>query len=274
MFPVRQSADGVNLPLLVIHGTEFANSTPNYRIFRRLSMQNRTKVLPVLLALVFTCLLSIAAGAAPHSDDGFMPVWQTGQSWVIEAKYRNLNGEGPEWLPPLQWRFSVRNQKVVNGQSCFVVHVTPENRTDLKVQAILCVSEKDLHPVQVVTIMPREGRAVAETKDFEPGRLTPLFSEGALIPYDLPMFPLQAREDRKAAAVAGENAHRVDDLVFVEPVDQTWKTTDDGAEIRLDDGTGRGELIQTWKQGMPWASEIRGRDLEARLIESSVPSGR
>ncbi|MBF0545112.1 MAG: hypothetical protein HQM08_11785 [Candidatus Riflebacteria bacterium] len=213
-----------------------------------------------LFAILFSCTL--------FADDGFMPKWKLGDSWVIEAKYINLKDQGTTWLPPIRWRFEVKAQKAFNNEPCWVLHITPESRPDLKVQSILCLSQKDLRPIRVVDIFPLRGEAKSKTKNFEGARISPLFSDDSMIPYDFPMFPLNAAvEGVGSAVVAGEKASKVDEITFVEDVTQNWAPTTDGFKVVLQDGGGKGQITQTWKEGSPWATEMKSYSVVYTLVK-------
>jgi hypothetical protein len=207
-------------------------------------------------------------GRAAAEAEGFMPAWQVGDAWVVEARYRNLARGEDAWLPPIRWRFHVRSAREVDGEPCFLVHVVPLGRPDLKVQAVLWLAQRDLRPVRVIDVFPLRGVATARRREFDPQRLTPLFPEGALIPYALPLFPLAApARTTGPTVVVGEKSVAVASTTFVDRVSQTWSRTPRGFIVDLDDGQPGGSIRQEWRKGLPWAVWQIGRAMEVRLVE-------
>lgn len=220
--------------------------------------------------LVMVALLVVSVMVSARADDGFMPAWRVGDSWLIESSHLKNDPLGEAWTSPVRWLFEVKNEKDVDGVSCFVLYVTPKGSHHSRTQAILCLSKLDLHPVRVVDVSPVSGRADAKERRFDGERLSPLFSGESLIPYDLPMFPLAATPagetlDR-SAAVAGEAASEVDGITFVDTTAQSWDRTDRGYRVTLDAGDGRGALVQEWVEGEPWAVAMTGRDVKCTLV--------
>lgn len=210
--------------------------------------------------------------SAPADSTEFRPEWRLGDSWVVEARYRNLAEAADAWLPPVRWRFHVRAQKEIAGEPCWMLHVVPLGRPDMKVQGVLWLSCRDLRPMRVADVFPVRGVAKSKKREFNGPRITPLFSEGAMIPYDFPLFPLaDDRGDRggpeTGATVAGEKAVTSGKTTFVDQVSQSWKRLPGGFEVFLNDGGAKGVVRQIWLRGYPWAVLHVGQAVEARLIE-------
>ncbi|MBF0409373.1 MAG: hypothetical protein HQM10_18680 [Candidatus Riflebacteria bacterium] len=218
----------------------------------------------ILLMTVF----ALCIGSGVFANDGFMPSWNKGDTWFIEAKYINLKDGVPSWLPAIKWRFEVKTQKAVEGEPCWIIHITPESRPDMKVQAILCLAVSDLRPVKVVDIYPLQGKARSKVKKFNNSALSPLFSEDSMIPYDFPMFPLNATLDEAGSAnVGGEKTSEVDDIVFVENVSQKWESVQGQYQITIQDAGAKGSITQTWKNGAPWAVEMKSQSVVYSLVQ-------
>ncbi|MBF0409371.1 MAG: hypothetical protein HQM10_18670 [Candidatus Riflebacteria bacterium] len=220
----------------------------------------------LLVALLFTLSVSTTAFCSGE----FMPTWKVGDNWMIEAKYRNLISQENEWLPPVTWKFSVRSEKVINGEPCWVLHISPVKRGKLKVQAVLFLSKKDLHTVKKIDIFPVKGKAQAKAKEFNAARPSPLFSDESMIPYDLPVFPLSAavkENDANSTSVGLERAVSVDNITFVDKVAQSWKPVNGGFEISLHDPDAKGEIKQIWKENAPWAVSMNSNSVQYQLIQ-------
>ncbi len=231
-------------------------------------MLTRSCRLWAVLFMVGMLTLSVQPGVTAPEVDGFMPAWRVGDAWVVEARYRNLAMGEDAWLPPIRWRFHVRSAREVDGEPCFLLHVVPLGRPDLKVQAVLWLAQRDLRPVRVIDVFPLRGVATARRREFDPRRLTPLFPEGALIPYALPLFPFaEPSHTTGPTVVVGEKAVAVASTTFVDRVSQTWSPTPRGFVVELDDGQPGGGIRQEWWKGLPWAVSQSGRAMEVRLVE-------
>ena len=230
-------------------------------------MKNRA---PALFALALISLLLIPGLA--RAAEGFLPSWQVGESWTLEARYRDLAKADEAWLPPIRWTFSVRNRKEIEGVPCYVLHVTPADREDLRVQAILCLAEADLRLVKAVDVFPGRGRIMKRERRGDESRFSPLLRNGSLVPYDLPLFPLAAggEERDNAAAVGAEKSVSVDGLTFVEEITQEWVPVDGGYRITLKNPVSDGWITQTWKEGLPWAESMQSHTLSYRLVQEDA----
>lgn len=203
----------------------------------------------------------------------FMPNWRVGDSWVIEARYRNASGDGDEWLPAIRWQFRVRNLKTIDGVSCFVLHITPAERNDLKVQTILCLAESDLRLVRAIDIYPVRGRAEKFERDADISRYSPLLRNGSMVPYDMPLFPLAAGGETRnnAAGIRTEKSTEVDGLSFVEEVTQAWEPTDRGGfQVTLTNPVSDGQITQIWREGLPWAESMTSHSIAYQLVDQDL----
>ncbi len=223
-----------------------------------------SKVLLILLAL--GCCTTLSA-----SDQGFIPAWQVGDSWRIQANYRDQTREDGAWLKPIVWQFEVKAEKQIEGQDCFVVYVTPSERPNLKVQAVLYLAKNDLRMVKTIDVFPIQGVAKARESVGNGEHLSPVLSNDSLIPYDLPMFPLDGARtdsDENAAAVGGENATTAGEFTFVEKVSQKWSPSADGQgfQVVIEDPS-KGEIVQEWKAGRPWADSMTSENVTFKLLD-------
>ncbi len=219
---------------------------------------------------LLTALFLLAGILSACADDGFMPVWQVGSSWAIEASRLRQEPRGTAWTTPVRWLFEVKNEKEIDGVPCFVVHVSSAAKHSAGTQAILCLSRQDLRAVRIVDVAPVAGKPQAQERSFDGSRISPLFSGESAIPYDLPLFPLAAASDddvrERDAAVSGEAATDVDGITFVDATAQAWTKTELGYRVTLDSGDSRGKLVQEWVAGEPWARSMTGRDVKYTLV--------
>lgn len=219
---------------------------------------------------LLTAVFLLAGILSACADEVFMPVWQVGTSWAIEASRLRQDPQGVAWTTPVRWLFEVRNEKEIDGVPCFVVHVSSTAKHSAGTQAILCLSKQDLRAVRIVDVAPVAGKPRAQERSFDGGRISPLFSGESVIPYDLPMFPLAAASDddtrERDAAVAGEAVTDVDGITFVDVTAQSWTKTEQGYRVALDSGDSRGKLVQEWVAGEPWARSMTGRDVKYTLV--------
>lgn len=227
-----------------------------------------TRMRPMILGLLALGILMLPGMA---SAAGFMPIWQEGDSWTIEARYRDLTKTEEAWLPPVRWDFSVRNRKSVDGVPCFVVHVTPADRSDLQVQAVLCLAESDLRMIRAVDVFPRRGQVEQSRRSADENRLAPLLRNGSMIPYDMPMFPLDAgdgNEVANAARIGAEKSTAVGSLTFVEDISQEWESLPgDGIRVILTNPVSDGQITQVWRKGLPWAESMTSHAVTYTLVK-------
>lgn len=221
------------------------------------------------LTTILLLVLILISMPATADDEGFRPHWQVGDTWTIEAKYRDVLKPGEDaWLPAIRWNFTVRARKNIRGEPCFVLHITPES-SDLRAQTVLCLAESDLHLVEVVDVQPVQGKLQRKTRHGDPARISPISRDGSLVPYDLPMFPLAASRHEDLANIAGcsgEESHRVDGLTFVEQVQQSWKPVEGGFEVTLENPVTTKKLTQVWRTDAPWAVTSQGSDIVCTLV--------
>lgn len=239
------------------------------------------KSIPLVGRLLGMTLLLMVSAMMPGWAEvgtpgaGFQPTWQVGQSWVIEARYRNLAAGENSWLPPVRWLFHVRGTRQAGSEPCFLLHILPLGRPEMKIQAVVWVSARDLRPVRVFDIFPQRGRATTVRRDFDPERLTPLLADSSMIPYDLPLFPHRGDDSApvaSAAEVVGEKAVQINTTTFVDRVDQRWIFRDGGYDVTLHDAGARGTVFQRWVPGCPWAVWSRSQMMETRLVDPA-PAG-
>ncbi|MDD2997439.1 MAG: hypothetical protein PHV05_00180 [Candidatus Riflebacteria bacterium] len=250
----------------------------------------------LLSAILFLVVMTSGSAYAGSPTDGYIPTWKVGDRWVLEATYRDLKSEGEVWLPPIQWVFKVRAMKTVDNQKCYVVHIFP-NKGDMKNQAILWLSVDDLKPMRVIDIFPtNEGMKHAE-RDLDPSGEVPLLAEDTLIPYDLPVFPLN-RANTAAQGADGFSAYRgqaaekkfakirnIGGLSFKRTVAQknkapekqyadtfaAYRSSGAAYQVEIDEPRSSTDIVQLWQKGSPWALSSENRDRKVRLVPSSAP---
>lgn len=251
-----------------------------------------------LLLSVLLLLAALASGSAFAADgEGFVPAWQVGERWVLEASYRDLKSPGEVWMPPVNWVFKVRARKNLHGQECYVLHVHART-SNVKNQAILWLSTQDLRPVKVVDIFPTsEGMKYIE-REVDPNSSEPLLAEDSIVPYDLPAFPI-TRADKAVQGADGFAAYRggslarkfarirnIGGLSFKRTVAQKNKTPDkqhsdsfaayrsSGTtyQVEIDEERSGTNLVQLWQKGSPWAVSSENRNRKVRLIPASAPA--
>lgn len=247
---------------------------------------DRTRITWFIIAM---CFLGIGlANAQTETTKGFLPVYKIGDSWVVEASYRDLKSLGEPWLPPIQWVFKVKSMKDIHRQPCYVIHVYPKKR-DLKLQAIIYLSAIDLRAIRVIDIFPTVSGVKSREKPIDPFHQEPLLSEDSLVPYDLPVFPLVRKTVQQRDGLAAyqapepksyEKLQDVGGLKFKKSVSQVAKTPDrqhidsfagyrTGGEIfqiELFDSQSRGTITQFWQEGSPWAISSESLSRKTRLI--------
>jgi len=251
-----------------------------------------------LLLSVLLLLAALTSGSAFAADgEGFVPAWQVGDRWVLEASYRDLKSEGDVWLPPVNWVFKVRARKELNGQECYVLHVYARGG-EVKNQAVLYLATADLRPVRVLDIFPTaEGMKYSE-RDVDPNSSEPLVAEDTVVPYDLPAFPI-TRANNAVQGADGFSAYRgqslakkfakirnIGGLSFKRTVAQKNKAPDKqhadtfaayrsrGAtyQVEIEESRAGTNLTQLWQQGSPWAVSSENRERKVRLVPPSAPT--
>jgi len=252
-----------------------------------------------LLGMTFLLCLSLGANAwgqaGPNqvgAESGFVPRWSVGDSWVLEAAYRDLRSPGDVWLPPIRWLFKVRAIKFLQRQNCYVIQISPKNRS-LKVQAVLYLSTLDLRPLRVIDIFPTSQGVKSQEREIDPFHPQTLSAESSLIPYDLPMFPLIRKPAQRAD---GFDAYRppeprmVDKITTVggfrfrksvkqaekkpdqqhADVFQTYRAQGETFQVELSDEKTGDSMVQIWQESAPWALSSDSRARKVRLISRTA----
>lgn len=251
----------------------------------------------ILSALLLLAVMTSGVSYASSPLEGYVPAWQVGDRWVLEASYRDLKTAGDVWLPPVQWVFKVRAKKVINDQECYVVHVFARS-ADTKNQAVLWLSTADLRPLKVIDIFSTgEGMKHSE-REVDPSAAEPLVAEDTMVPYDLPAFPLN-RANTAVQGADGFAAYRnqptatkfakvrnVGGLSFKRTVAQknkapdkqhadtfaAYRSTGTTYQIEIDEARSGTKITQLWQKGSPWALSSENRDRKVRLIPHSEPT--
>lgn len=244
-----------------------------------------------LKGLLLAALLLVTFSGSLFADGGFVPKWNVGDMWILEASYRDMRSPGEVWMPPLQWVFRVRNIKTWADQECYVVHVFPRQPV-LKVQAVLWLAVEDLRPLRVIDIYPTNEGVKSSERDLDPSNPQPLLAEDTLVPYDLPVFPL-VRASRDVQGADGFSAYRsaavdkkfakvtkVGSLSFKRTTTQKSKAPEkqyadtfaayqrggESFQVELAEPRSNTSLIQLWQEGSPWAISSESVARKIRLL--------
>ncbi|GAB4270787.1 MAG: hypothetical protein Kow0029_07880 [Candidatus Rifleibacteriota bacterium] len=250
-----------------------------------------------ILCLMVLAAFCLSAAGSVWAQEGFVPKWNVGDRWTLEASYRDMRSPGEVWMPPLQWIFKVRAKKVIQDQECYVVHVYPKNRS-LKVQAVLWLAVDDLRPVRVIDIFPTSEGVKSSERDIDPGNPQPLLAEDTLVPYDLPVFPL-VKVPSSVQNADGFSAYRsegiekkfakvskIGGLSFKRIIGQKNKTPDkqyadtfaayrtggESFQVELAEPRSNTSLIQLWQEGAPWAITSESVARKIRLLPPTPPT--
>ena len=248
-------------------------------------------------SILLIAALFLAISATSSASDGFVPRWNVGDRWVLEASYRDMRSPGEVWMPPLYWVFKVRSIKKVADVDCYVVHVFPKHAA-LKVQAILWLAVEDLRPVRVIDIFPTNEGVKSSERDIDPGNHQPLLAEDTLAPYDLPVFPL-VRAGQSVQNADGFAAYRnepvakkfskvtkVGSLSFKRTTVQQNKKPDkqyadtfaayrasgENFQVELAEPRSNTSLMQLWQEGSPWAISSESIARKIRLMPPQPPT--
>lgn len=232
---------------------------------------------------------SVPAVEPNEPRGGFIPTWKVGDSWILEATYRDLRSPGEVWLPPIRWMFKVRALKNYQRQKCYVIHVFPRNR-HLKVQAILYLSTIDVRPLRVIDIFPTKEGVKYQERVIDPFHPQPLFAEASLVPYDLPLFPLvrpsiqqadgfgayrEAKRSRKIDKITTVGGLRFKKSLHQEEkkpsrqyadVFGAYRLAGETFQVELGDEQGKETLVQIWQEGAPWALSSESPSRKVRLL--------
>ena len=248
-------------------------------------------------------VLAVTTGVSAQTPDpvernagnaaGYVPKWNIGDKWYLEASYKDLKTQGEPWLPPVVWVFEVKSKKNIHRQDCYVVHVYSRNR-NLKMQAVLYLSTIDLRPMKVIDICPTMTGVKSQEREIDPFNPEPLINDATLIPYDLPVFPLirasVQRSDGFGAygPTAGKEykkVRKVGGLKFKKTMKQTGKVPDrqhadalsayrtggEAFQVELVDGKTASTLTQIWQEGSSWAVTSDSSSRKVRLLPPSAP---
>lgn len=246
------------------------------------------------ILLILAIMVSVAA-VASSPQEGFVPSWRVGDSWTLEATYRDLKSAGEVWLPPINWVFKVRAIKERDGIECYVIHVYPA-KNELKAQAVLWLSVADLRPVKVIDVFQTNDGMAHSDREVDAGAALPLIANDTMVPYDLPAFPLN-RANTAVQGADGFAAYRdqpaekkfarltdVGGLSFKRVIGQKSKAPEkqyadtfaayrsNGAtyQVEIAEERSGARLMQLWQQGSPWAVSSENRDRKVRLLPAPL----
>lgn len=244
-----------------------------------------------LIFLLAVMLLVNVASFANSPSEGYVPTWKVGDYWTLEATYRDLKAEGEVWLPPVQWVFQVRAEREFNSIQCYVVHVYSRKKS-IRPQAVLWLSKADLRPVKVVDVFETpEGMSHSE-REIDPQQASPLVANDTIVPYDLPVFPLN-KANSAVQGADGFAAYRsqpsekkfakvskVGTLSFKRVIGQknkapdkqhadtfaAYRSTGSAFQVEIAEERSSTNITQLWQQGSPWALSSETRDRKVRLV--------
>ncbi|MBF0542988.1 MAG: hypothetical protein HQM08_01075 [Candidatus Riflebacteria bacterium] len=243
-----------------------------------------------------------ANGGNVPAPVGFTPKWQVGDTWTIEAAYRDLKADNSPWLPPIQWIFKVKSIKNLMRTDCYALHIYPKDPS-LRMQAVVYLAVKDLRPIRVIDIYPsKDGSVKNKQKDYDPFNAEPLLSEDSIIPYDLPTFPLTVKNvqeaDSNSASAYSQSQNstkklkstsKVGPFSFKKAVYQTGKAPEkqyadallvyrngtQAYQVEINDSRASGgPLVQIWQGGSPWAITCQNWGKRVKLISKSLNTTR
>jgi len=241
--------------------------------------------------LIAVMLLTASAASANSPIEGYVPNWKVGDFWTLEATYRDLKSEGEIWMAPVEWVFRVRAVKQVKGIECYVIHVYSRKKS-IRPQAVLWLSKAELRPVKVIDIFETPNGIGHSERDIDPQEASPLVADGTIVPYDLPVFPLnkansavqgadgfgayrsQASEKKfaKISKVGGLSFKRVIGQKNKTPEKQyadtfaAYRSSGQSFQVEIAEERSSTNITQLWQQGSPWAISSENRDRKVRLL--------
>ena len=245
----------------------------------------------ILLAVMFCCLANFAFA----DTSGFVPKWQVGDRWILEASYKDLKSPGDVWLPPIKWVFKVKAIKQKYDQDAYVIHIYPKDSA-IQMQAVLWLAVKDLRPLRVIDIFKTARGAKTKEVGVDPNNPQPLIAEDTLVPYDLPVFPLIKAETQMAD---GFDAYRnntpekkystiskVGGLSFKRTFGQKNKKPErqysdafaayrsQGRSFQVEIASERSAkgIVQLWQEGSKWAISSESKAKRVKLVPPSAPT--
>lgn len=247
----------------------------------------------VLVAAFCLCVAPFPAYAT-----GFVPQWEVGDSWVVQASYRDLLAEdsNEKWNEPVNWEFKVRAIRNIANVECYVIHIYPQD-SEMNVQAILWLGVQDLRPIRVIDVFPSASGIQSSRRDFHPDYPEPLSSIDSIIPYDLPMFPLVRRQTQSADSPDGFDAYRrggtakqrhnqvarAGGISFRRIVSQStsapskqfsdvfsqYRAGGQTYQVEISQERSSEKMTQLWQQNSPWALSIQTQNMRARLLQNT-----
>lgn len=247
-------------------------------------------------SFLLAALVCFVASGALFANEGFVPKWNVGDRWILEATYRDMRSPGEVWMPPLNWIFKVRAIKKISDQDCYVVHVYPLNKS-LKVQAVLWLAVEDLRPLKVIDIFPTSEGVKSSERDLDPGNPQPLLAADTLVPYDLPVFPL-VKADTAVQGADGFSAYRTEPeakkftkvtkmgaFSFKRTIGQknkapekqfadtfaAYRSSGSSFQVELAEPRSNTSLIQLWQEGSPWAISSESVARKIKLLPFGSP---
>ena len=220
-----------------------------------------------LLWLAF--FLLFLAGALRHAwaADNFLPAWQVGATWVVEAVYPLPLKDG-EWSDPVLWEYRISGCR----EGCYILDIN-DMKGLLKLSARLFYRQDDLSLARAEITRTRRGKPAVRVLTRDRG--VPVRTEHTLTPFDMPVLPLllpssidylvtrHIDRELKIKETVRQEARRVRGIEGLPDLPGER----DLIEVRCLSKDGTLIFLQYWDENSPWPVYGRNRNMKYRLVE-------
>ncbi|MBI3893259.1 MAG: hypothetical protein HY303_17200 [Candidatus Wallbacteria bacterium] len=254
-------------------------------------------------ALVALALLSLGSQLAAAADEPFhtfIPSWQEGAQWTMEAQYRVHDGgapgprkQEPTWSDPVRWRFRVMERSRDRNLDVFRVRAEQLSGPGKSVMGYIFLAERapsgQLRSLALARAAYRKDEHPGEPESIDYTRKAtapyPIINELSLAPGDFPMFepPETVRSSERMTRY--EVTEGSSGMFFAMDVKQTVRRARlDAHDARLKlplapaaeileyaviRPTDRAGFRQLWTAGAPWCLYSENGRAKAWLLETT-----
>ena len=261
------------------------------------------RFIPLLLSLgLLLAALAPApapAAAAPKAVfSTFIPAWQKGMAWTVQAQYQILNGgvPGPRsneaaWSTPVTWRFKVLERVTDRNLEIFRIKAEQLGSSGNGVAGLLFLGERQpdgaLRSLSLVRAAYRDPNRSGELSSLDYTRRStapyPIINELSLVPGDFPMFGPAAEVRQPVLEERFEITEQQGTAFFARDLVQRTKAVrlqpgDDRVKVPLAPSTevlectvtrasDRNGFQQLWTPAAPWFLYSENGSMKAWLVD-------
>ncbi|HPQ43689.1 MAG TPA: hypothetical protein PKZ42_05610 [Syntrophales bacterium] len=142
----------------------------------------------LILVLVLSLLLCVSTlfGGTAGAAESFIPEWNVGDHWTVQAVYRT-SPEQDEWSQPVFWEYEIMD-RIKKGDAEYLIMEIRDRDGLLNLSSRLLYRVENLSLASVEITKLRHGKESVRVLTRE--ETAPAVTEQTLTPYDTPVFPL------------------------------------------------------------------------------------